>query len=239
MWPFSSKRSIAQAGLLEGSTDWHCHLLPGVDDGVKELSETLELLALCERLGVSQIWLTPHTMEDVPNTPEDLRQRFDALSQVYSGPLRLRLASEHMLDNLFDDRLAAGSVMPIGSDGKHLLVETSYFTPPYDFDGKLDAIRSAGYFPVLAHPERYVYMEDSDYASLRARGIAMQLNLFSMVGMYGPEAAAKARRLLKKGMYAIAGTDVHSLRQYEHAVRLPALKSSDISLLRPLLAASL
>lgn len=234
MWPFSTKRTVAEAGLLQGFTDWHCHLLPGVDDGVKELSETLELLAQYEQLGVSHVWLTPHTMEDVPNTPEGLRERFDQLRQAYKGPVRLSLASEHMLDNLFDTRLAGASVMPLGYAGKHLLVETSYFTPPYDFDDKLDAIRSAGYFPVLAHPERYVYMDDGDYSRLRAQGIALQLNLFSLVGMYGPEAADKARRLLKKDMYSILGTDTHSLRQFEHAIHLPALKSSDIDRLIPL-----
>lgn len=239
MWPFSFKRSIADAGLLDGFTDWHCHLLPGVDDGVKEIDETLALLDRYEQLGVRRVWLTPHTMEEMPNTPDSLSQQFDALSQAYTGAIKLCLASEHMLDNLFDDRLATKRVLPIGSDGRHLLVETSYFTPPYDFDEKLDAIRSAGLFPVLAHPERYVYMDDNDYDRLRAQGIPLQLNLFSMVGMYGDEAASKARRLLKKGMYSLIGTDTHSLRQFEFAINAPCLKSSDIALLRPLLSASL
>lgn len=239
MWPFSSKRSIADASLLDGFTDWHCHLLPGVDDGVKGLTETLELLSRYEQLGVRRVWLTPHTMEEMPNTPEGLRKHFDALREAYSGGLKLNLASEHMLDNLFGDRLAAKCVMPIGSEGRHLLVETSYFTAPYDFDEKLDAIRSAGLFPVLAHPERYVYMDDSDYARLASQGIALQLNLFSMVGMYGEDAARKARRLLKKGMYALVGTDTHSLRQFDYAINAPCLKSSDITLLRPLLSSSL
>lgn len=239
MWPFSSKRSIADAGLLDGFTDWHCHLLPGVDDGVKELTETFELLDRYSTLGVKQIWLTPHTMEEMPNTPEELRQRCESLRQAYRGPVLLNLASEHMLDNLFDHRLADKRVMPIGPKGSHMLVETSYFTAPYDFDEKLTAIRAAGFFPVLAHPERYVYMDDSDYARLRSQGIALQLNLFSLAGIYGDDAARKARHMLKKGMYAIAGTDTHSLRQFEYAISVPCLKSSDIDLLRPVVASSL
>lgn len=239
MWPFSPKRSIAEAGLLDGFADWHCHLLPGVDDGVKTSEETLELLGRYEQLGVRQVWLTPHTMEEMPNTPEGLRQRFDDLRQAYAGPVRLNLASEHMLDNLFDGRLDAKCVMPIGPDGNRLLVETSYFTAPYDFEEKISAIRAAGYFPVLAHPERYVYMDDADYDRLAAQGITLQLNLFSLAGMYGEEAAVKARRLLKKGRYVVAGTDTHSLRQFDYAISVPCLKSSDIALLRPLLSASL
>lgn len=239
MWPFASKRSIAQAGLLDGLADWHCHLLPGVDDGVKKIDETLALLDRYEQLGARRLWLTPHTMEDMPNTPQGLRQGFDELLRAYSGPLTLSLASEHMLDNLFDERLAAGQVLPIGPGGRHLLVETSYFTAPYDFYGKLDAIRSAGYFPVLAHPERYEYMDDAEYARLAGQGIPFQLNLFSLAGMYGEGAAVKAHRLLKKGMYSLAGTDTHSLRQFEWGVNAPCLKSSDIARLRPLMSASL
>lgn len=239
MWPFSSKRSIADSGLLDGFTDWHCHLLPGVDDGVKQLDETLELLTRYEQLGVRGVWLTPHTMEEMPNTPDGLREQFDALCDAYSGAVQLRLASEHMLDNLFDERLTDASIMPIGEGRNYLLVETSYFTAPYDFDEKLDAIRAAGLFPVLAHPERYVYMDDGDYDRLAAQGIRLQLNLFSLVGMYGEDAQRKARRMLKKGMYSLIGTDTHSLRQFEAAISTPALKSSDITLLRSLLSASI
>lgn len=238
MWPFSSKITIAESGLLEGFTDWHCHLLPGVDDGVKKLSDTLQLLERYEQLGVKRVWLTPHTMEDVPNTPEGLRERFALLQENYSGPVQLHLSSEHMLDNLFDSRLGSDTgVMPIGEEGNHLLVETSYFTAPYDFDEKLDAVRSAGFFPVLAHPERYVYMDDSDYNRLASQGVMMQLNLWSLTGMYGEAAAKKSRRLLKKGRYSIIGTDTHSLRQFNYGVSTKALKSSEIALLRPLLDA--
>ena len=77
MWPFSSKVSIADSGLLDGFVDFHCHLLPGVDDGVQKISETLSILDLWEQQHVSEVWLTPHIMEDIPNEPDTLNYRVD------------------------------------------------------------------------------------------------------------------------------------------------------------------
>lgn len=208
MWPFSAKQHLLE--LFKGFTDYHSHLLPGVDDGVKTLDETLRILDRYDALGVKEVWLTPHIMEDIPNTPQGLRTRFGELCAAYKGTVKLHLAAEHMLDNLFDQRLAANDVLPLGEDGRQLLVETSYFNPPIDFHDTLLRIQSKGYTPVLAHPERYQYMSFGDYDRLKSMGIKFQLNLFSLFGFYGSYAQQKARQLLNKGHYNLCGTDLHS-----------------------------
>lgn len=63
MWPFRKKYSLADSGIFRGFTDWHSHIFPGVDDGVQTMDEALEILALYERRGVKEVWLTPHIME--------------------------------------------------------------------------------------------------------------------------------------------------------------------------------
>lgn len=194
---------------LRGFIDWHSHLLPGVDDGVQTTADALKILEEYEKTGVREVWFTPHIMEDMPNTPDDLRRRFQRFQEVYTGPVTLHLAAEHMLDPLFEQRLATNDVLPIGPEGNLLLVETSYFNPPIDLYGLLHRIRSQGYFPLLAHPERYVYMDEHDYRKLQALEVRFQLNLPSLVGAYGKEAKQKARWLLKQGMYYCAGTDIH------------------------------
>ena len=78
-----------------------------------------------------------------------------------------------------------------------------------DLTGTLERIKSAGYYPLLAHPERYVYMDERDYDDLAARGVKFQLNLPSLTGMYGREAQKKSLWLLRHGLYAVAGTDLH------------------------------
>ena len=72
MWPFRKKQTLEESGFFRGFTDWHCHILPGVDDGVLTMDESLQILAEYERLGVKEVWLTPHIMEDIPNTTEKL-----------------------------------------------------------------------------------------------------------------------------------------------------------------------
>ena len=240
---FNKKYTLADSGILNGFTDWHCHLLPGVDDGVGTLDETLAILDTYRKHGVKKVWLTPHVMEDCPNAPADLQCRYEALKKEYSALYRsdaieLHLASEHMLDNLFDSRLAKGDVLPIAADNSLLLVETSYFTAPYNMEGKLDDVKRAGYYPLLAHPERYRYMEEKDYDRLLSQSIRLQLDLYSLLSLYDPVAEHKARMLLKKGAYSVVGTDTHSLRQLQAALNSKALKSDDIRRLEQILAAS-
>ena len=219
MWPFSKRYSIVGSGLLQGFTDWHCHLLPGVDDGVPTLEESLRLLSCYEVAGIHEVWLTPHIMEDIPNTPSFLRGRFAELQAAYRGPIILHLAAEHMLDSLFEERLAQDDLLPLGKEGRHLLVETSYFSPPYGLHNILLRIKSKGYIPVLAHPERYVYMDREEYGQLKQLDIAFQLNLPSLAGAYGADAKRKAKWLLENRYYQFSGTDTHRLAVWEAFAR--------------------
>lgn len=233
MWPFrSSTVTIAASGLLRGATEWHCHLLPGVDDGVKQLDETIATLRLMKSVGIEHVQLTPHVMEDVPNQPADLRRHFDELQAKLAADATvpaLSLGTENMLDNLLAERLADGNLQPmvVRTPGRAdtLLVETSFANPPMGLYDLLADIRRAGYFPLLAHPERYLYMTRDDYRRLRADGVMMQLNLPSLVGFYGPAVQSRAEALLKDGIYDLAGSDSHSLRWFQRLLDAPVRRS--------------
>lgn len=80
-------------------------------------------------------------------------------------------------------------------------------------------IKAKGYYPILAHPERYVYMGESDYRQLKGIGVKFQLNLFSLVGAYGVETKKKAEWLLKNDFYNLMGSDIHRLALYEEMIR--------------------
>lgn len=104
MWFFNAKRQLGKSGLLNGFTDCHCHILPGVDDGVETMEDALAILVRYEQTGIRKVWLTPHIMEDMPNTTDSLRQRFAALKAAYHGPITLCLSAENMLDSVFSER---------------------------------------------------------------------------------------------------------------------------------------
>lgn len=214
-WPFRKRISLKDSGIFKGFTDWHSHILPGVDDGVQTMDEALKILEEYERLGIKEVWLTPHIMEDIPNTTRFLKERFMELQAAYQGNVALNLASENMLDNLFEERLNKNDLLPIGNDGKHLLVETSYFNPPMGLQNILLRIKAKGYYPILAHPERYIYMEKKDYQQLKKMGVKFQLNLFSLVAAYGTGIRKKADWLMKNGFYDLAGSDIHNFAVLE------------------------
>ena len=207
---------VEDSGLLEGFRECHCHLLPGVDDGVKELHETLKILELWQSLGVKEVWLTPHIMEDIPNKTKELKEKCEEVKTVAPKGMDLHLSAENMMDNLFLQRLEQQELLPIGQDRRHLLVETSYYNPPMDMHRFIERIKESGYIPVLAHPERYQYMDMNHYKMWKEKGVLLQLNVPSLVGAYGPEVQYKAEKLLDKGMYDYCGTDTHSMRFVEY-----------------------
>lgn len=210
---FWNKVKLSESGILNGFTDWHSHILPGVDDGVRKIEDSIRILEMYESLGVRTVWCTPHIKEDFPNTPAELEADFNGLRFVWKGNVELHLASENMVDIVLEERLEQGMLLPLGNG---LLVETSFFSPPVDLEGILDSVRSRGLFPVLAHPERYGYMTDIEYERLKEDGVLFQLNIPSLTGLYGSSARDKAEKFLKRGWYDLAGLDLHSYNSLKH-----------------------
>lgn len=131
-----------------------------------------------------------------------------------------------MLDNLFRERLNDGDLLPLGEKEDRLLVETSYYNPPVNMYGLLERIKAKGFYPVLAHPERYMYMNDEDYIKLKETGVWFQANLFSFVGVYGRKICKNAKRLLKNGYYNFAGTDIHSNNSLIKIIHIRSLSTN-------------
>ena len=223
---FNPKRSLIETGILKGSTDRHSHILYGVDDGIQTPEDSLEVLKFQESLGVKEVWCTPHIMEDVPNTTEALKARFEDLKSIYQGPIRLHLAAEYMIDTVFESRLETGDLLTMEDDT--LLMETSTIAPPYDLKGSLRDAMSKGYRPLFAHPERCRFLEVKDCEELVGMGVRLQLNIASLTGYYGQSCRSKAESLLKKGIYSAYGSDCHRVKTIKEQYNRPELKNEII-----------
>ncbi len=227
------KKNIIESGILKGMTDVHCHLLPGVDDGVADLDEARRALDLMESLGVSRVFLTPHVMEDFEkNSPDFLRERLEWFRSQVETPIKFELAAEYMLDNGFSARRREG-LLTLGSD--RVLVETSYLSAPYDMERTLYELQADGYQPVLAHAERYMYMEWGDYDRLREHGVVFQLNLMSLAGTYGQLPYEKAHQMLEDDYYEYVGSDYHRRSVYERSLHHLKLTKKSLTKVKLLL----
>lgn len=211
---FFHREQLRSSGVFQGMTDFHSHILPGVDDGIQTMEEALSSLHYLEHIGIRTVWLTPHIMEDFPNSTSKLKDLFEDVRSAYNGKMELYLSAENMMDSVLVERLESNDVLPIGKDSDMLLVETSFFSPPTGMYSLFKAIRSAGYIPLLAHPERYRYMDEKIYEYLSSTGVRFQINLVSLTGAYGRSAQKKAEWFIKKGMAYCYGTDLHNLSSF-------------------------
>lgn len=230
---FFKKKGIIESGIFKNITDFHSHILPGVDDGVRTLTEACNTLSYFEKLGVKQVVLTPHIMEDYPlNNPINLKIKFNTLCETYSGPIKLSLGAEYMLDGAFEQQLNLGELIPIFDD--HILIETSYINAPINFLNSIKQIQSKGYHVVLAHPERYMYMGSDLYKNLKNNGVSFQLNILSMAGAYGTHAQKKSKKLLQNDYYDCIGSDIHHLNYFRNEIERMHLLSSELRRLNAL-----
>ncbi len=230
---FNRRTSILESGLLKGAVDQHSHILYGLDDGVKTQEDSLAILRFLEEQGVSEVWFTPHVMEDVPNTTEGIRARFEDLRAVYAGGIQLHLAAEYMIDTLFEDRLTRRDILEHGEDV--VLVETSAIAPPINLWDVLEQMLKSGYRPLIAHPERYRYMDKADYKRLHDMGCVLQMNLPSIVGFYGESARERALDLSLIHIYSMVGSDCHRFRAIQAQYAARELKKDTLRKLAPLM----
>ncbi|HRF26311.1 MAG TPA: histidinol phosphatase, partial [Ferruginibacter sp.] len=180
----------------------HSHILPGIDDGSPDLKTSIQLIRGLMALGVKRSIATPHIIGDMyRNNPETIGQALKKLKDELKRQqlqFELSAAAEYMLDSYFFELLQSGQPLLTIKDNI-LLTEFSYASRPDD-PGKLSfAIITAGYTPILAHPERYPYY----YGNLKMihrlaeLGFLLQVNLLSLTGYYGKEAAKVAQYMIK------------------------------------------
>lgn len=220
MFRFFKKKSKQYAfDFTEIGVDIHSHLIPGVDDGAKDLNGSIELIKGLVDLGFKKIITTPHVYQDYyPNTSDKLLAGLDTLQRGLEKAnieIEVECAAEYYMDEVFEKLLKNKELLTIGEN--YVLVEMSFFQEAKKLDEYLFQMQINEYQPILAHPERYLYYTDnfSRFEDLKNRGCMFQLNLLSLTGHYGKEVKDLAVKLLNNDLYDFVGTDVHNLEHIE------------------------
>jgi protein-tyrosine phosphatase len=238
-------KDTKSASYLDLVADMHSHLLPGLDDGAATLEDSMLLLEALHALGFRKLCMTPHIMGDFyKNTPAAIRSKLEELQAAVSAKgieMELSCAAEYYLDEWFLEKIEKGEeLLSFGGDRKFLLVETSYMNEPAHLRQIIFAIQTAGYTPVLAHPERYTYFYGrlERLLELRETGILFQININSIAGYYSKPAKEVAKQLIQKKAVEFLGTDTHSMKHlqvlqrtvaeplFQEALRLPLLNAT-------------
>ncbi len=197
--------------------DLHSHLIPGVDDGVNNIEESLEILQQMSSIGFQKAITTPHIMHDFyPNTPEDIQTRLKVLQKKVDAvgiDMEIEAAAEYYLDEHFMHMLEEQKPLLTFGD-QYLLFETSFLNEPAYLRECIFQILSSGHKPVLAHPERYVYVQNRPeiLEDLMERGVLLQINTLSLSGHYSKEAKKLAELLIDEEMVSFVGSDCHHIK---------------------------
>ncbi len=195
--------------------DIHAHLIPGVDDGPQTMEESLALIRGLNSLGINHLTATSHIYHQYyPNTKEGLLDAFIKLREAIllnDIDIEIDLAAEYFLDEHFMDLLEKGALLAISDN--YILVEMPFVAMPPNLFEYFFAMQVHGYKPILAHPERYIYLTSADYQKLLDFGCQFQLNLLSLAGYYGKPVEKRAFTLLEKQWIHALGTDVHNQHQ--------------------------
>lgn len=239
MFHFFQKKYFL-ADYLHGLVDIHNHILPGIDDGAKNVKESINLLNGFSELGITTFVCTPHIMHNhYDNTPNTIHAAHKLLEEEMTAQkissISLEPAAEYMVDDNFENLMEREQVMTLKKE--YLLIEMSYLQPSLNFDEAIDKIATRNYFPIFAHPERYMYFHGKykSYPSLKRQGILFQMNLQSLSPhAYGKDVQKVAMKLLSDGLIDYVGSDVHNMRQLS-LIKETKISRSNLNLLLPII----
>lgn len=197
--------------------DFHNPLAPGVDDGAADLEEARVALAGLSGQGVHTIITTPHLQGSLAGERLQARlgeldegwERLRALAAAEFPALRVERGAEVMLDILAPDLSDPRTRL---ADTRFVLVEFAHMAVPRNADQPLFQIKSSGWAPVLAHPERYSGLGSAldQVEHWRRMGTHLQVNAGSLLGRYGPRAREVAWRLVELGWADYLCSDYHA-----------------------------
>jgi len=210
--------------------DIHSHLLPQIDDGVQSLKESISLIKRFKLLGYTKLITTPHVISDFyPNNQEIILEKLSKVQKALKEEeikIEIEAGAEYYVDMNFLTLIEEHKVITFMKH--YVLFETSYIDKPIILEHVIHSLIKNGYIPVMAHPERYIYLhQDIElYKKLKAQGVLFQINAKSLFDK-SKSSYKIALKLIKLGLVDFIGSDAHrmkDLNKLEHFLQSKTCK---------------
>jgi len=223
MFSFFKKKSnppVDANWKLPIDTDIHSHILPGIDDGAPDVETSIRLVKGLYDIGIRKTVATPHIISDMyRNTPQTINAALDILKAAVAKEkidIEITAAAEYMLDDYFLKLLRTEKQL-LTIHNNIILVEQSYATPSGNLNEIGFELMTAGYKPIMAHPERYIFYQGrfEEFGHLKDMGFLLQVNFLSLTGYYGKGVAKAARFIFDNGLADLVATDLHHDRHLD------------------------
>lgn len=192
--------------------DIHSHILYGIDDGSSSKEESIELLKKQQELGVTGIILTPHYIENTKYSADIAKKKKLIKELERETEINLYIGNEVYFSDKTIELFKSGKISTL-NNSRYLLIELPMNNKIKDLDELLFDLMLNNVIPVIAHPERYSYVQDNiKYLDqLKEMGVLFQSNYGSLIGKYGKRCEKTVKKLLKKKYITFMGTDIHHI----------------------------
>lgn len=221
---FKSKPTLKEL-IPERFVDIHSHVLPGIDDGAKNIQESLTLISEMKKMGFTKIITTPHIHPGLYDNNYDTIE--ESFRLIKNKTTNLNFGAEYMFDRSLIETAQKGKLICLKDN--YFLIEMGFISEPINLFDLIFEIIMSGYIPIIAHPERYLYLKGSGLKKaekLKKMGCLFQINLLSAVNHYGKEVTKFCDKLLESDYIDFVGSDIHNkihLDKFKEKIRLKNL----------------
>ncbi|HTQ40707.1 MAG TPA: CpsB/CapC family capsule biosynthesis tyrosine phosphatase [Pirellulales bacterium] len=198
---------------MENFVDIHCHLLPALDDGAKNIDESLAMARMAVADGIRAIVVTPHQLGGLSLDGNTIRLKTNELRlqlQAANVPLEIYPGGDVRVEPDLLQRIQHGEVLTLADRQKHVLLELPHelFLP---IDQLLKELRAAGMVGILSHPERNegLLSHEKPLHDIVNQGGLLQITAGSLLGTFGGRIKHFAETLVEKGLVHFVATDAH------------------------------
>lgn len=200
--------------------DIHTHIIPDIDDGSESYEETYDMIKEAIKVGFTDIITTSHYMKEYYTSIVEEREKIlkNIKQYIIENELKMNIYNGNEVYVSFDmaELLKNNIISPL-AESKCVLFELPMNSRLIYLEYCIHELKSNGYIPIIAHPERYKYVQENPemIREWREKGVKVQSNYLSLIGYYGKEAEKTLKKLLKLDLVDFLGTDAHSVRHYE------------------------